>query len=391
MTIHSDERLPPLDGLRGVAILLVLVYHFGGRLDPSTPLEHAYRRLIALGWSGVDLFFVLSGFLITGILVDARNSSTYVRAFYARRALRILPLYYAFVFGYMGAALPLLFGDAPALTAFTRDLPWFLVFGSNIMISLRDTLAAAPYYTGSLWSLAVEEQFYLWWPLLVAMCPPARLGRACLWVALLSVTFRVLVYRAGFNWGAVYLMPARMDALALGGWVAVQVRSNPALLARTTSVMIVAAGAALSAGWLFSDTFAYSEVGVLRTASLSVFAIFYAGLIGTTLVSPRGGLARVCSGQYLRMFGFYSFGLYIWHNPVRLVLDLIGATPNDLVAKGLPGFAAVVLYSTGATLFSLAAAYVSWVAIERPFNRLKRHLPYTTRPEPATPAVAAAG
>lgn len=382
MTTPGEERHPALDGLRGLAILLVLVYHFGGRLVPGTPLEHAYRRLIALGWSGVDLFFVLSGFLITGILVDARGSSRYFRAFYARRALRILPLYYVFVFGYIYLVLPGLVDDTTAMADLTGHRNWFVLLGSNILVSLHDTPAATPFYTGALWSLAVEEQFYLWWPILVALCPADRLARICLWTAFLAVVFRFLVYAAGFHWGAAYLMPARMDALALGGWVAVQVRSNPALLARATLPMLLAGGGLLSAGWLLSDTFVYSEISMLRTGAFSVFAIFYSGLIGVTLVAPGGALARACSSRWLRTLGFYSFGMYIWHNPIRLLLDRAAFTPDGLSARGLDGLVSVVLYSLGATLLTLATAFVSWTVLEGPFNRLKRYVPYRPRTVP---------
>jgi len=170
-----------LDGLRGVAILLVIACHFVSNLHiVGDGPAWIIVALAQAGWTGVDLFFVLSGFLITGILVDARGSNTYFRAFYARRALRILPAYYGFLFAIF-VLLPLLnLGAGDNYMLARQHQGWYWLHLTNLMIAIGEIPGRGPYPNTLFWSLAVEEQFYFIWPAIVALCSTRTLRRVCI-------------------------------------------------------------------------------------------------------------------------------------------------------------------------------------------------------------------
>src|SRR6266550_2788258 len=184
-----SSRIASLDGLRGCAILLVLLFHFTARAP--YPTDHASIRLQSvfdLGWSGVDLFFVLSGFLITGLLIDAKGSAGYFKVFYARRALRILPLYYGtlvvmFVLPYLLTSVM----NPTYITPF-RDQIWYWGYLQNYHYLTNAWSDIA----GPFWTLAIEEQFYLVWPLVVLLLSRKHLLRLCF-----AVIVGALLYRAG--------------------------------------------------------------------------------------------------------------------------------------------------------------------------------------------------
>ncbi|MBD0321145.1 MAG: acyltransferase, partial [Gemmatimonadetes bacterium] len=160
-------HLPALDGLRGVAVALVVLLHFT-LFVPAGPVESFFSRGVGTGWMGVDLFFVLSGFLITGILYDSRDSPAYFRNFYARRSLRIFPLYYAYLFAIF-AVLPRVQAGAAGPAEESARI-WVWTYLSNVLFA-RGGWEVMPGHTTHLWSLAVEEQFYLLWFAAVVMAP----------------------------------------------------------------------------------------------------------------------------------------------------------------------------------------------------------------------------
>ena len=223
-----------LDGLRGVAVLLVLLSH--AIAEPLQyriiPLDSALKAVFNTGWIGVDLFFVLSGFLITGILLDTKGEPRWWSNFVARRALRIFPLYYG--------ALILLFVILPRLTHWSdpefavlqANQKWYWTYAVNLLIGLTSE-HSTPLHTGHLWSLSLEEQFYLIWPLVVWVCSPGKLLRVCVLVAVSGLVFRVaLVMHDPQAALAVYLLtPGRLDALMIGAALAVVARA-PGGLAR---------------------------------------------------------------------------------------------------------------------------------------------------------------
>src|SRR5436190_1183897 len=211
-----QTRLPQLDAIRGVAILMVIFHN----QTPKYPSLHL-QRIFANGWMGVDLFFVLSGFLITGILIDAPHSADYFGNFYARRCLRIWPLYYALLL-FMFVVIPRV-QPASAVDLFERSSPWwsYPLFLQNFLVRIP-TNAAGP--LAVTWSLAIEEQFYLVWPWVVRYSSLAQLRRLALLVIGLSPALRLALSAYGVNlYTNVF---CRLDGLMAGALLALVVRSE---------------------------------------------------------------------------------------------------------------------------------------------------------------------
>lgn len=303
-----------LDGLRGVAILLVLTVHLW-RPETETAAGAVLTRLARGGWTGVDLFFVLSGFLITGLLIDSRDRPGYLANFFARRALRILPLYALFLvvslvllpiwFDHLGLSGRPSFGNR----ADAADWPWYALFLSNYRMALADRFSAG--WTNSLtWSLAVEEQFYLLWPWLILLCPPRRLPWAIGTVFGAAVLARAALVGLGAGWLPVAIStPCRMDALAAGGWVAAYLRS-PGFQPRTWK-WLVRGGAGLAlpaAAWVLWDGDPRTGAA-FQVAGYSLLAVAGAGLLGLAL----DGGPRALRSAPLVALGKVSYGVYLFH------------------------------------------------------------------------------
>ncbi len=225
-------HLPALDGVRGVAILLVLYAHFTATEPAGAALnvfERIYFRSAQLGWWGVDLFFVLSGFLITGILYDAKGKEHYFRNFYMRRVLRIFPLYYGvllLVFVVIPLArTPHSLDDQTAV----HSSLWLWCYAANIGMCVHD---AVMNYSHTLefnhfWSLAVEEHFYFVWPLLVHAFGRQSLVRICGAIIVGALGLRWMMLELDIHWmKRFFLTPCRMDALAMGALLALLVRGD---------------------------------------------------------------------------------------------------------------------------------------------------------------------
>src|SRR3989475_6681052 len=228
-----DDHMPVLDGLRGVAVLLVLLIHaIWGPLRPATAsIDVVVRAVAYAGWMGVDLFFVLSGFLITGILLDTRGQPGWWPNFIARRALRIFPLYYG-ALTVLFVLLPwLVRWSNPEFVTLQANQRWYWTYTVNLLAA-RTGGSGTPLYTSHLWSLSIEEQFYLIWPLIVWACRPRTLLRVAALAVIAGLAFRLgLVLHDPLNARAVYtLTPGRLDGLMTGAALAVLARSPGGLL-----------------------------------------------------------------------------------------------------------------------------------------------------------------
>jgi len=243
-----------LDGLRGTAILLVFFFHYAGGGKSSSLLIRALSAVKEGGWLGVDLFFVLSGFLITGILFDTKQSPHYFKTFYIRRALRIFPIYYT--------SLALIFLLSPWTGAHWRlGHLAYVFYGANIAASIDPTLNGPSPWTPlyHIWSLALEEQFYFIWPLIVwKVDRPETLFRICLGTAAVSAMLRAIV--AHYSVELAYSqLPFRLDGFAMGATVAVGMRSCKAeLLKRFSGWLLVAGGTGLITVAMSAKTFRWS-------------------------------------------------------------------------------------------------------------------------------------
>ena len=357
------RHIPALDGLRGLAIFSVFLLHYGGGGRSQSVLVQAFGFVCSLGGAGLTLFFSLSGFLITGLLWDAREEPRWLRNFYIRRALRIMPLYY-------GTLLLLLlwpafdsryhFKDAATVAwvhaLYLQNVPRYNSLWKG---------ATIPFFMEHYWSLAVEEQFYLVWPFLLLLTKTLRQAVfLCFSVFLGCFLFRFLAPNASV---LQHSLPSNAGPLALGGAVAFAYRS-----AHWPAMRRWLGSAALLAGIVFMSErllrrSARSSM-LWDTIDLLVTAILCAGLIGS-VVDP-GRLQRVASVAWLRWLGTISYGVYIFH-----WLPVFG---YNWLTQRLSGhsfdaafFALRMLIVIAPTLL---IARLSFRFYEKPFLRLKSRL-----------------
>jgi peptidoglycan/LPS O-acetylase OafA/YrhL len=211
---NYSRLLPALDGIRGLAIIWVVLHNTTDHLPPTL---HGASRVLALllhpGWIGVQLFFALSGFLITAGLLDTQRATNYFSAFYARRGLRILPLYYI--------VLLLLLIVAPALHLDPTLLRTNMQEQLSLWLFTVNWTHVAPYGFGHFWSLSIEEQFYLFWPFIVHRLSARRLFAVCVYIAMSALVMRgIMVFSGASSWAVYTATTSRLDALALGVVVA---------------------------------------------------------------------------------------------------------------------------------------------------------------------------
>src|SRR5688572_7958162 len=369
--------VPALDGVRGFAILLVLVLHFsayGHELPRSGLLiDQLYYRVAAAGWIGVDLFFVLSGFLITGILYDAKGSPHYFRNFYIRRTLRIFPLYYGALILFL-VIFPLLWPNHGGLRSMQNDGWWYWTYLSNVKIAMDGWPQFGA--IGHFWSLAVEEQFYLLWPLLVLAFRRRQLQMICLICIVVALAARVVLNIRGNNPAAFVFTPARMDALAAGAYVALAARETEGLrsLARFAlpgaALMVVLAMVIVA---LRNGFAAYDPL--VSTIGHTAIALLFAGVLVLVLTLSRETLlVRVFNSTPLRFFGRYSYGIYVFHHPLLFLFS--GVVPLALIPTvlGLQLLRQAV-FIVIATAVTTALALLSWHLVEKRFLMLKVHFP----------------
>jgi len=375
--VHAGGHIPALDGLRGVAIILVVVYHAARGLPYVGSREQVVQSLVNLGWVGVDLFFVLSGFLITGILLDAKGGSGYFRTFYGRRVLRIFPLYLTYV-AFVVWLAPALGLEPPRAAAQLRgEQAWYWSYMVNALVA-RWGWASAPWHTAHLWSLSVEEQFYLVWPALVFALSRRNLIRTAVGIAAAAMALRVLlVSTAGASVGVYVLLPTRMDGLALGAVLAGLARERDAWPRLRRWAPAVAGGAILTLTAIFRREWLLPSGTLTEMAGYAALALLSAAAVVSAVGAAAGTVAAsLWTNPLLRFFGRYSYGLYVWHQVTIAMLQEHLLPPGRLpLVRGshLPGY---VLFVALAFLLCVGVALVSWHALEYPFLQLKRLLPY---------------
>lgn len=374
-------RIGALDGLRGIAVLLVVVMHYYVVVPtpPEYPLHYALRDAGALFHHGVDLFFVLSGFFIGGILLDHRESPRLLRAFYLRRALRILPLYAillgSFYVGRQVAGLNALYGGR-LFASVLPDWPYF-AFLQNFWMTAQQDLG--PHWLSVTWSLTIEEQFYLLLPFAVLWLPRRSLVLACAVGVLLGPLVRLVVlFQTQNSFATAVLLPTHADGLLCGVLCALAVRSpstmnaihrqrRPFDLLLWLSTLVLAA----SMAGLLPDLGKGFMATIAELSRLTLISIGGAGVMLHVLAFPESRLARGLALRPLAWVGLVSYFVYLFHRPVWYVLHwaILDRTPAHLsLAAG-----GVTLLAFGVTLL-LAAA--SWRWLELPLLRVARKSPY---------------
>ena len=376
MADTSQRHIQALDGIRGFAVILVFIYHvFFTAVTVDSRAMALLNGLALRCWIGVDMFFVLSGFLITGILLRARDATNYYQVFYARRALRILPLYYLVMFVGMR-----MFYTHPPI----RYQIWYLLNISNIITAFNPLLIPC---LGHYWSLAIEEQFYFAWPALVRKVSPMMLARLCVVLIVSCFLLRNLPIVLAWNhrWpNFVYrLTPFRIDTLCSGALLAVlaykkidfgryrwQLRAGCALGAALFAI------SSFRTDWVVR--FGYTGLTICFTCLLAL------------ALHPKSLTAKIFANGFLRRMGTYSYCFYLIHIFVLhhqpFVMRMLA---RGHLVTGFPGatqlLAATILF--GVT-FGLCA--ISYRFFESPILGLKRYVPYRYAEYPQALAVSPA-
>jgi peptidoglycan/LPS O-acetylase OafA/YrhL len=353
-------RIPELDGLRGVAILLILSLHwivrpYGDVLRAAAP--HLWA-LADLSWCGVDLFFVLSGFLVGGILLDQRRAPNVLRTFYVRRACRILPPYLLLL-----AAVSLPWAGRPIIARGEIPIGAYLLSIQNFW-SASGARVAFP--LGPCWSLAIEEQFYLALPLLLLWVFRKRFATFALLVLTVPLLLRCLFFARG-GWSAWDFTPCRIDAPFWGVLAAVVIRDERALAfieAHRSAVRRLAGLGLLAVAAASQLVLAPGGSSILLTFGLSLMGCAFSTAMVAVLLSPQSWAAGALRARSLRFFGRHSYFLYLFH---LLVLERMPISAYPLRVA----FALAVV---------LALAVVSWRWLESPFLRLGARMRYQETP-----------
>src|SRR5580700_6703131 len=381
-TSNSPGRITELDGLRGMAILVVVLFHFiadHGVWTDAAPLPAQgtflfhFQKLFAMGWVGVDLFFVLSGFLIGGILLDARTSPHYFGTFYARRFYRIFPLYYLWIGIYFFLIFTPLQGVLRSLSdsLFRSPEKWsaapvYFLFLQNSVKVIHGNLGTG--WLGQLWSLAIEEQFYLMMPLAVRFLPERKLvPLLCLAVigapmARMGVSHFVPQYPAA----QYVLTPCRVDSLAMGVLLAIGWRKQEwkaRFLRHKQLALMICSLLLIAVAYLaFWNPSQYSPA--MGTWGFSCIDALCAFLLAFAIMVPNGLWASVCRWPFLLELGRVSYCLYVIHVAVNLICHelLLRQSPRFM---DWPSMGVTIL----ATLLTFGLAKLSWRFFEHPLLR----------------------
>lgn len=372
--LNSDRRtgaqLETLDGVRGLAILMVMLHHFTQVIPSGGAVVSGVRTFLYYGWCGVDLFFALSGFLITRILLDTVRSSNYFSGFYARRVLRIFPLYYL-VLTYI-LLLAYVLSPLSAVTPVPADRKLYFAYLTNWLVLWKGTWRAN--ILGHFWSLAVEEQFYLVWPFCVFVF--SRRNLATLAVVLSGIALLTRIYWIGSNGPSQAVVMAtvtRMDSLLLGGLAAIMyVDQRICRFRRWLGWAALLAILVFSAGVLRYGNNVESAAFFFERSGFTILAIGFSALILYLALTDQSQTFIQTAFRLtpLRNLGKYSYGVYVYHVPT---LFFYAAFIHALLPRRLLESQWVAFFNIVALMIiNYKFAKLSYNAYESRFLRLKK-------------------
>jgi peptidoglycan/LPS O-acetylase OafA/YrhL len=372
----ARQQIKELDGLRGIAIIMVFLYHVLPRaafIYDNASMKIIYKDL-NIGWMGVDLFFVLSGFLITSSLLEMKSRERFFVNFYGKRTLRIFPLYYL--------SLVLIFAvfsltDAKAIGALGNYKLFYYLFAQNWIFAL--SLAQVPEYMGQFWSLAIEEQFYILWPILVYKFKSKTFLLINAAIIMLVLLYRCYALYSGhidnISFFLYFSTFTRIDTIVIGSLIALLFHSidirryllfikclTPAL-----ALILIVVAASHSTGVARNNP-------LTMTIGFTVIGLLFGCVLILALILDETSLVRsFLRSDILRFFGKYSYAIYLFHMPI-IVMYI--SMYKKIGARGVL-FWGLFFFSSLAT--TIVAALVSWHGLEKRFLRLKRYFEYMGR------------
>jgi peptidoglycan/LPS O-acetylase OafA/YrhL len=346
----------PLDGIRAIAAMMVMFFHFFQNDHFNSPLLLGIQKLSFWGQTGVSLFFVLSGFLITRILLHSKQDQHFFKNFFIRRSLRIFPLYffYLVLFYYLS---PILINTR--WSSFSEQ--WYYWFYLQDFSLTFHWDAFGPMH---FWSLAIEEHFYLFWPILVYVIPNRHLSKVIIALLILAPICRYLL--ASQHYETFYFTLARMDELALGAWLGLlehQGKLSAELKKYFLISLFVVGGFTV---YLWTQFFGEKSLWI-QVIKYDLIAVIYFLVIGLIIIIPRSSwISLLLSHPILVFIGSISYGLYVYH-----------AITFPIVKRSFLSEAPLILQFIAAYLFSILIAWLSYIIMEKPIMSLKKKFQYS--------------
>lgn len=370
---NSGSVIPGLDGLRGLAVILVLIYHFCmGWPYWETPLTIAVGHILRIGWVGVDIFFVLSGFLISGVLLRLRQTPHRWKTFLTGRALRIFPAYYLALFvsfAVLPAVHALCGSDmAGATYGWIRDWPWYVSYLSNFRLAA--TGGQTPLNLSVTWSLAVEQQFYLIWPIMLWYMPIRHLGKAVGFAFCLAQLAKMVLFYQEVN-PVGYMMPCRIDQFALGTVLALWLHGGhvPAVCQALLSRSGVFAGVSAAFSVILLRPWIPAPPIVLTVLTGPLVALAVTGVMYLVIQNRLGFVGSLFESANMRRAGKYSYGMYLTHG---LFIPWLGISGSETVAGPTGRQILGHLAAFGCFLFlTYTTAFLMYTHVEARFLALK--------------------
>lgn len=338
-----------LDGVRAIAALMVIFFHFFQTFTATGPFTFV-NRIAVFGQTGVSLFFVLSGFLITRILLSTKDSSGFFVNFYSRRALRIFPLYYLFLCIYY-VVQPLIFNEPIKDLSLQR---YYWLYLQNFAI----TFGWKSDGPGHFWSLAVEEHFYLFWPLLVYFLSNKRLIVASIFIIISAFFVRLLLVK--HNYEVFYFTFCRIDELAIGALLAI-LETKQMLTEKNAKKFLFLSLAILIPTLSLWTVFTGAGNQTMQVFKFILLSSTYFAVIGFVVsIKETHPIKKMLASSGLLFSGKISYGLYVYHPLCIALISRFLKTNN------------IVLNFVLTILFTYLIATLSYYLFELKFLKLKR-------------------
>ena len=325
LSAAEPRHKPELDGIRGIAIIAVMLSHGGPLIHRGGVISKLFVSAMIPGWSGVELFFTLSGFLITGILLRTKHAENYFSSFYMRRFLRIFPIYYFTLTLILILAAHSSWWNSMIPEAERTRVSYYFYL-QNWPISWPHGIELRANVIGHFWSLAVEEQFYLIWPLLVLLLPESGLFWLCSTLLALAIPFRIVFFhKIGGDYGFIHLLPTRIDGLLVGAICAILSRKGARVPLLYVYSALATGGGIIGYIALFHHHELVGTYRYMETIGYTGFALLSGGLIGLSQY-PRPTLLKLLRMRWLTETGKYSYGIYVYHIPIYAICDHFAGT-----------------------------------------------------------------